>query len=55
MMLKKVGGLRLTSLEDAMHALTSKWIIQAFLLGHANLQVLLKYRIMQLQPSCHGS
>jgi hypothetical protein len=32
-LLKKVGGLSLTSLEDAMRALMSKWIIQALILG----------------------
>ena len=51
MLIKKVGGLSFTSLEDAMRVLMSKWIIQALLLGQSNLQVILNYCIMQLQPS----
>ena len=42
-MLKKVGGL--TSPEDAKRALMSKWIIQALLPDHSDLQVLLRYHI----------
>ena len=52
---KKVEGLSLTSSEDAMRALMSKWITQALLPSQLNLQVLLRYHITQLQPSCHGS
>lgn len=52
---KKVGGFSPTSLEDAMRAQMSKWITQALLHDQLNLQVLLRYRIKQLQPSCHGS
>ena len=37
-----------------MRVLTSKWIIQAIVFGQSNIQVLLRYRILQLQPSCHG-
>ena len=33
---KKVGGLRLTFVEDAMRALMSKWFIQAHLPGQSN-------------------
>jgi hypothetical protein len=51
---KKVGGLSLASVEDAMRALMSKWIIQALLRTQSNLQVLIRYRIMQLQPSYHA-
>ena len=51
----KVRGLSLTSLEDALRVLMSTWIIQALLPGQLNLQILLRYHIMQLQLSCHGS
>lgn len=36
-----------------MKALMSKWIIQALLPNHSNMQVLLRYCINQLQPSSH--
>ena len=54
-MAKKVGGQSLIFPEDAMRALMSKWIIQALLLGQSNMQVLLRYHIMQLQHCYHGS
>jgi hypothetical protein len=50
---KKIGGLSLTSLEDAMKALMSKWIIQAIMPDHANMQILVRCRITRLQPSYH--
>lgn len=37
-----------------MKALMSKWIVQALLPGQSNLRILLRYRITQLKPSCHG-
>lgn len=42
------------SSKDVMKALMSKWIIQALLPGKSSLQIILKYRIMHLQPSYHG-
>jgi hypothetical protein len=51
---KKVGGLSLTLPEDAMKALMSKWINQALLPSKSNLQIILRYHIMHLQPSYHG-
>ena len=45
---KKVGGLSLTSSEDAMKVLMNKWITHALLLGKSNLQVILCYRIKLL-------
>lgn len=50
---KKIGGLSLTSSEDAMKALMSKWIIQAIMPDHANMQILVRCRITRLQPSYH--
>ena len=46
---KKVGGLSLTSPEDAMRALTNKWSNHALRPGQLNMQVLLRHRITQLQ------
>ena len=50
---KKIGCLRLnlTSHENAMKALMSKW---AILPGNSNLQTILRHHIKQLQPSTHG-
>ena len=53
-MLKKVGGLSLPSSEDDMKTIVSKWIVQALLPDHSNLQTLLRYCITQLQPSYKG-
>ena len=47
---KKVVGIYLILPEDAMKALMSKWVIQTILLGKWNLQIILRYRIKQLQP-----
>lgn len=40
---KDIGGLSLISPDDATKLLTSKWIIQALLPSHANLQILLGF------------
>ena len=37
-----------------MKTYVSKWIVQALLPAHSNLQTLLRYYIAQLQPSYHG-
>lgn len=42
------GGCKLTSLEDAMYVLMSKWVVQALFPGYSNLQVMLKFHIPQL-------
>ena len=55
MILKKIGGLSLTSSEDAMKALMSKWIVQAIMHGHANIQFFTRFRITRLQPSYHDN
>lgn len=54
MMPKKVGGLSLISLEDAMRAFMCKWIIQTLLPGKLNLQIIVRYYITYLQSSYHG-
>ena len=53
-MLKKVGGLSLTSPQDAMKAFMSKWVIHALLPGKSNLQIIMSHRITHLQHSLHG-
>lgn len=50
---KKIGGLSVTSSEDAIKALISKWIIQAVMPDHANMQILVRCRITWLQPCYH--
>ena len=52
-MSKNGDGFSFTSLEDAMRALVSKWIIQALLLDQSNLHIMLRYRITLLQPFYH--
>lgn len=37
-----------------MKTFVSKWIIQALLADHSNMQTLLRYYNTQLQPSYHG-
>ena len=54
MISKKVRGLSLISLEDAMKTFMNKRIIQALLCSKLNLQIILRYRITLLHPSYHG-
>jgi hypothetical protein len=51
----KPAPFSLTSPEDAMRALISKWILQALLPAQSNVQAILRYPITQLQPPYHGS
>ena len=38
-----------------MGAFMSKWIIEVFLLGQSNLQIILRFCIAKIQPCCHNT
>lgn len=44
---KKFGGLGLLDAEEAMNALMAKWLLRALLPGSSNLQLFLRYHILQ--------
>jgi hypothetical protein len=48
---KQKGGLNLIDLEEALDALSAKWVIKALTPGESNLKTLLLARIKQAQPS----
>lgn len=41
--------------DEALHALTTKWILEAMTLGFSNLQLLLRYKILQIRPQERGT
>jgi hypothetical protein len=51
---KTIGGLNIIDPEEALHALTSKWMVWAFEPGDSNLQVLLRHCIFKMQPPGTG-
>jgi hypothetical protein len=52
---KKVGGLNLVDLEEALWALSAKWFIKALGAGASPLQVLLKHRLLKIKPQECGT
>jgi hypothetical protein len=51
---KNVGGLGLVDPEEALSALTAKWIIRVLTPGIAPLQILLRYRLLKIRPHTQG-
>jgi hypothetical protein len=52
---RKVGSLNILDLEEALMALIAKWLLKALALGTSNIQHLLHYKLMQIQPAGRGT
>lgn len=51
---KSKGGLGLLDPEEVLHALMAKWILRALIPGNSNLQILIRHKILQVQPTFSG-
>jgi hypothetical protein len=51
---KQVGGLGLVDPEEALLALAAKWIIRGLTPGTAPLQILIRYRLLQIRSHARG-
>jgi hypothetical protein len=52
---RRVGGLDIVDPEDALATLAAKWILKALAPGNANVQHLLRHRILQVYPVGKGN